>query len=237
MKRTLSTLGLAALVTTWVVPAGAQVPISDHLKCFKVRDPAPKAAYTVDLSGLGGPNTGCVVKVPGKLLCVETAKVVTGEPVPPGGVTGNPAGRVLCYKVKCPKIAGITIPWTDQFGARPITQLGPPKLLCAPEQALVTTTTSTTSTTGPSCPTSTTNPPCLAGMCQACGSCGNGECHQSGGGFGCGAPTTTPVCIDKTACASMPMSCSTDADCPDPSRPACVFGGVTGGSACCALCP
>src|SRR5207244_13601161 len=92
MNRTLATLGLATLTLTLALPVRAQV--SDHLKCVKVKDPLAKAAYNVDLSGLG-PNTGCVVKVPGKLLCVETAKTVTGGPVPPGAAPGNPANRGL----------------------------------------------------------------------------------------------------------------------------------------------
>jgi hypothetical protein len=45
----------------------------------------------------------------------------------------------------------------------------------------------------------------------------------------------SPVCIDTTACTNTP--CSSDGDCTNPSQPACVFGGVTGGSGCCALCP
>src|SRR5207244_10512190 len=111
-------------------------------------------------------------------------------------------------------------------------QLGPPKLLCAPEPATTTTTASTTTTTtSPPCPGS-----CIAGACEVCGSCGNGECHKSGGGAGCGAPTTTPICIDTSTCVNSP--CSTDADCTNPARPTCAFGGsVPGGSGCCALCP
>lgn len=225
MKRTLSAIGLAAIVATSVLPADAQ--ITDHLKCYKIKDPVGKASYTADLIGGVTEEGGCLVKLPGKLLCVETTKVIVSTPPPPGGVIGAPASRYVCYKIKCPKGAPPPqVPWTDQFGQRTI-QLYPPKMVCAPEPA-PTTTTSTSSTT------TTTGPPCLVGQCQVCGSCGHGECHQAGGGFGCGAPTTTPVCIDTSTCAG--PSCNSDADCTNPARPACAFGGSTGGSACCAIC-
>ena len=222
MRRTVWSAGFAAVVLAWAVPIGAQV--SDHLKCYKVKDPAAKATYTADLTGLTVDN-GCLVKVPAKLLCVETTKTIVGSQ-PPGSPPGNPAGRVLCYKVKCPKTA-LTIPWTDQFGARAL-ELGSVKLLCAPEPAVTTTTATTTSTT------TTTGPPCVTGACETCGSCGHGECHKSGGGAGCGAPGMSPVCIDTSTCGG--PSCNSDVDCTNPSRPACAFGGSTGGSACCALC-
>jgi hypothetical protein len=201
----------------------------DHLACYKVKDTLAKATFsTVDLlSNDGGPNnTGCTVKTGAKFCCDPVDKV--GVPPQPGGSgPGAPTTRFCCYKVKCPRSAGATLGFNDQFGNRtlPVTT---PKMICAPVPTS-TTLTATTSTT------TTTGPPCVTGACETCGSCGHGECHKSGGGAGCGAPTMTPVCIDTTTCAG--PGCSTDADCTDVSRPKCVFGGVTGGSACCAACP
>jgi hypothetical protein len=224
MRRILRALALAALSLTWALPAGAQV--SDHLKCFKVKDPIAKAAYTVNLSGFA-PDTGCIVKVPGKLLCVETAKTVVGEPVPPGAGPGNPAGRFLCYKVKCPKTSLQNIPWTDQFGARPLQQLAPPKLLCAPEPATTTTTTTTSSTT------TMTGPPCVTGGCGCCGSCGDGRCHLTGGGGGCGTIDNTPQCVSASSCTE--VMCNSHGQCP--AGQVCVFTGSGIGSLCCDPCP
>jgi hypothetical protein len=226
MTRILCAAGLAAMVLAPLGPATAQ--IADHLKCYKVKDPVGKAVYTADLTGGLASESGCVVKLPGKLLCVETTKTIVGPTQPPGAAPGSAAGRYVCYKIKCPKTALPAVQWTDQFGARALQPLAP-KMLCAPEPAATTTTTTVATTT------TTTGPPCVTGACEACGSCGNGECHKSGGGAGCGAPGMSPVCIDTMTCVHTP--CSGDADCTDPSRPACVFGGVTGGSGCCALCP
>ena len=143
MKQTLSAVGLAMLfLLTWALPVGAQVP--DHLKCYKVKDPIAKGAYTADLGGLA-PEAGCVIKLPGKLLCVETTKTNVSPP-PPGAAPGNPAGQFLCYKVKCPKVKPPGMPWTDQFGGRTL-QPAAPKMLCAPRAVSTTTTTSSTTTT------------------------------------------------------------------------------------------
>src|SRR5437016_12750764 len=100
----------AALVAALALAgsAGAQ-PVADHLKCYQVRDPRPKASYTADLQGLA-PEPGCTIKVPGKLLCVETTKTNV-QPPPAGGAPGNPAGRFVCYNVKCPRAVPPTVAW------------------------------------------------------------------------------------------------------------------------------
>src|SRR5690348_16185347 len=91
MKWTLFAVGLAAVCLAWVAPGAAQ-PVPDHLKCYKVKDTQPKATYTADLGGLVA-EPGCLIKVPGNLLCVEATK--TGiTPTPPGGTDNTgPAGR------------------------------------------------------------------------------------------------------------------------------------------------
>src|SRR5262245_17855229 len=87
------------LLPTW---AAAQ-PVSDHLKCYKVRDPAPKQPYTADLGGLV-PEPGCTIKVPAVVACVPATKTNV-QPSPPGnGGSGTP-NAFACYKVKCPKAA------------------------------------------------------------------------------------------------------------------------------------
>jgi len=220
-----SLLAALLVVPGLLASAGGQTG-PDHLKCYKVKDPQAKKTYSADLGGLVA-EPGCTIKVPAVMACVPATKTNV-TPTPPGvGGSGIP-NAFGCYKIKCPKTTLPPFALNDQFGSRSVTP-SVPKLLCAPV-ASPTTTSVTTSTT-----TTTTNPPCVAGACEACGSCGHGECHKSGGGAGCGAPGTSPICADKTTCVT--MSCSSDADCHDASRPICIFGGVTGSAGCCALCP
>jgi hypothetical protein len=81
-RRGLPVLALV-LVTT---PAGA---VSDHLQCYKIEDPLAKATYVADVDGLR-PDTGCMIKVPGKLLCVAADKTNV-TPAPPGSAPAAPA--------------------------------------------------------------------------------------------------------------------------------------------------
>jgi hypothetical protein len=180
----IATVGLAILCGTLAVPARAQV--ADHLKCYKIKDSAPKATYMADLGGLAA-EPGCRIAVPGKMLCVETAKSLI--PPPPPTPSAGPAGRFLCYKVKCAKGALAPVAWSDQFGSRSVTPIGA-KLLCAPETP---TTTTTTTTAPPSCTDGMKNgnetdvdcggscaQKCATGqMCLAGADCVNGVC--SGG--------------------------------------------------------
>ncbi len=212
------------VAVTFGVPNAGRA--GDHLACYKVKDTLTKNTFAgVDLlSNDGGPNnTGCTIATGAKLCCDPVDKV--GVPPQPGGSgPGAPTTRFCCYKVKCPKSAGATLDFADQFGSRalPVTI---PKMICAP----VPTTTPTTTTT------TTTGPACVTGGCAVCGSCGHGECHKSGGGGGCGAPGTAPICVDSSQCTL--TVCSSNADCTDPSRPTCVFIGSAPGSECCAPCP
>src|SRR5262245_51182212 len=78
----------------------AQVP--DHLKCYRLKDPAKRTKYVADLDGLA-PEPGCVIQVPAKYLCVNTAKTNV-QPTPPGGgPAGRDAGTFLCYGLRCPR--------------------------------------------------------------------------------------------------------------------------------------
>lgn len=114
----------------------------------------------------------------------------------------------------------------DQFHQEKVN-VGPPKMLCVPVLKRVTSPTTTTIVT------TTTTTTFRCGGCAPCGStcAGHGECHVAGGGGGCGAPSTNPVCVDATMCT--PSTCSTDADCP--GGRVCVF--KDGPSECCAPCP
>jgi hypothetical protein len=216
----------ATIVACLSLAASAAAQVTDHLTCHRVRDPIAPATYRADLDGLF-PQAGCLVKVPAQLLCVETATTAVTPP-PPGAAPGPAARRFLCYKAKCPKSTLPAIPWTDQFGARPIQALTT-KMVCAPESTPVTTTTTTSATT------TTTNAPCSAdaGGCAACGSTcgGNGVCHASGGGGGCGTIDSNPQCVDSTSCSV--TGCDKHQQCG--AGQVCVVSGGTG--LCCNACP
>src|SRR5262249_47525474 len=139
-----SVVCVMALGTMSTRPVAAQIP--DHLACYKVKDTLAKGSYQADVGGLV-PTAGCTIKVPGQLLCTETTKTNV-SPTPPGGGTAGPAGRFMCYKLKCPKAAAPTVAWRDQFGEREL-MVTRSKLICAPQIVSITTTTtsSTTSTT------------------------------------------------------------------------------------------
>jgi hypothetical protein len=146
-----------ALVVTWAASAAA---IPDHLKCYKVKDSQAKAKYTANVEGLTV-ETGCTVKVPGKLLCVAAEKSGVTPTPPGGGGTGQP-NDFVCYKLKCPKGTVPPVSVSDQFGTRTVTP-GTAKFICAPLGAAPTTTTTATSTTT----TTTGGPPVLLGALTA----------------------------------------------------------------------
>jgi len=116
----------------------ASAQLYDHIACVKVSDGAAKATYTADIGSPFGGSTGCVIKVPAKVLCYSAVKQNVTPP-PPGGGPSNDLGvtrKFLCYKAKCPNFLVGSLPAsvTDQFGVHPIS--GKPtkafKMFCAP---------------------------------------------------------------------------------------------------------
>jgi hypothetical protein len=181
-----------AFALVLLAPALASGQTPDHLACYKLRDTASPARYTATLNGLTA-EPGCRIKVPAKMLCVPTTKEDVA-PAPPGTPAGPPAGRFLCYAVKCPRQPRAALPVADQFGSRSATPVVS-KLLCAPESVPSTTTTTTTTTT-------TAPPPsrcCLdsIGLCLiTSGPCNVGTTEGPTGSVcaaeGCTAPPGTP---------------------------------------------
>lgn len=126
--RTLLAIGAPIALLALPAMGGAQ-PMTDHLRCYKVKDPAPKAAYTADLGGLA-PDPGCMVRVPAVMACVPATKTNVQPPPPGGGGTGTP-NTFGCYKVKCPKGTPPPLQLNDQFGSRTVVPSSS-KMLCAP---------------------------------------------------------------------------------------------------------
>jgi hypothetical protein len=187
-----------ALIAALTLPALASAqPVPDHLKCYKIKDSRAKASYTADLGGLVS-EPGCLIKVPGTMLCVEATKANVNPPPPGGTDNSGPAGRFLCYKVKCPKAVLTPLTWHDQFGTGTVTP-SVPKMLCAPE--ILATTTSTTA--APTTTTTTLMQGCTPTTCAAlginCGPAGDGcggllQCGSCPSGQICGGGGTPSVC-------------------------------------------
>ena len=213
-------LRLASMAFFVCAAVAAAQPVPDHLKCYKVKDLAPKASYTADIGGLVS-HPACLVKVPGKLLCVQATK--TGVTPPPEGGDGasGPAGRFLCYKVKCPKAALDDIQWHDQFGSRVVAPLAS-RMLCAPEIVeSTTTTTSSSTTTSTVCPAGET----LCGTSCVdldtdllnCGACGHGCAAECAGNV---AATTCSAGLCSIATCTLGFfdtngSCADGCECQD----------------------
>jgi hypothetical protein len=127
---------LIAVLAVLLSVAGVRAQ-SDHLECFKVKDPQAKAEYTAIIDGLVL-APGCRVKVPAATACVPATKTIIGPPYPPGGGGTGVPNAFLCYKAKCPKTTLPTFVATDQFGSRSVTPSAR-KLVCAPLTGFNTT--------------------------------------------------------------------------------------------------
>ena len=116
-----------------VLGAGA-----DHLKCFKIHDPAPHGRYTVAFETHDNAfpgfaiEAGCVVKTPARMMCIDAIKM-TVDPPPPGAPDGKIVRQsYVCYKMKC-NADHPSIPVNDQFGGvRTVQQAGRATIVCAP---------------------------------------------------------------------------------------------------------
>jgi hypothetical protein len=209
---------LAVVAGFFVGAAFAQVP--DHLTCFKIKDPTPKARYTADLgwpSELGS-AVGCRISTPAQLYCAPTVKTNVQPPPPGGGATDQP-GAFVCYKAKCPTAALQAAQVTDQFGARPV-QPTRTRTLCAPVAPSTTTSSTTTSTT-------TTTVPLPA--------CGSSEFPTCNGGCPDGDPPCAPLDVpDFTGCRCPPVQCGTYPACngPCPDGKVCVGFALPGFAEC-----
>jgi hypothetical protein len=218
----MKTIGFAATITVALALAGTTyAQVADHLKCYKVKDPQPKASYTADLGGLIA-EPGCLIKVPATMACVPATKTNVQPPPPGGGATGEP-NAFGCYKVKCPKAVLPLLQLNDQFGSRNVEPVMA-KLICAPAASptMSTTTTSATSTS-----TTTTS---LLYTCSAAGGsqCG-GTCPPS---YSCTDLGGTCGCLNGTSCGGVSgaPACNNPDNCPAPGR--CVDYPTLAGAAC-----
>ncbi|HEV7730746.1 MAG TPA: hypothetical protein VGR62_01225 [Candidatus Binatia bacterium] len=177
-------LGTLALLT---MPAVAQT--IDGSGCFKVKDTAPKATYTVLFAG-----QSCRIKTPAKLACL-TERNAPVSPAPPASSTVAAAPTLLCYRARCqPKTVRPAI-LADAFGSRSVT-LRAGQFLCLPAGGEDTITTTTTLPGGV---TTTT-------IAQAACGFDDGQC-------GGGCPGTQRCSIAEGECKCRTTECG-DADAP-----------------------
>jgi hypothetical protein len=111
--------------------------VFDHLKCYTIRDFAPRANYNADLIPQQTPpfneEDGCKIVVPAKWFCTDVDKTNV-TPTPPEQITGATAQDYLCYELQCPRIPTLPLVVEDQFGLRNI-YIEQANHLCAPAVA------------------------------------------------------------------------------------------------------
>ncbi|HZP41516.1 MAG TPA: hypothetical protein VFD84_08375 [Candidatus Binatia bacterium] len=136
MTKLLPTLLLAAALALLAAPAARAGNAVDDLKCYKIEDSPRKQSYTADLVNGLVLDTGCVVKVPAKLLC-NAVGIANSTPAPPfTGIGQNLLGTVyMCCKLECPKVSEPVNINDVTFGSRQGT-IASTKLLCAPASTL-----------------------------------------------------------------------------------------------------
>jgi hypothetical protein len=185
----------------------AAAALHDHLRCYKVKDPASFSA-TVDLRPTAGVpfevDAGCTVKVRSRQLCFPVEK----DLVESGGTTLGVSGQelenaFLCYAVKCPPATlPASIEMSDQFGTRALTGLRP-STVCAPAIVGAPPPTTTTTTTIP--PGTPRN--CADATPPNC----DGTCNDYN--FACVADSGACVCFLTDVWGSCPMPGSGPPEC------------------------
>lgn len=135
--RFLLAIGLVAVFGAGT--AHAQPQSLDHLKCYKIKDPANFSA-TVTLEALQTQFglEDCEMKGKAQYFCVPVDKTVTAykdKTKPPLNGMSFVGQKLdedrICYKLKCPKVAIPDILVSDQFGTRTVGKFAP-VLLCTP---------------------------------------------------------------------------------------------------------
>jgi len=226
-------VGILAAACLAFLAGGARAQTTpDHLKCYKIKDPAQHVLYSATLTGLR-PEQGCRIKVPGSLLCVAATKTNVSPPPPGGGPSGTNAGMFVCYKVKCPKVVLPAVSVRDQFATHSFTP-SVAKLLCAPAVRTTTTTTPTTTTAHPTTTTAAgaTTTTAAGATTTTAAAATTTTAAAATTTTAAGGTTTTTSPVGNAACTqSLPNGCG--AACDDPAQVcSLVFNPATGGVAC-----
>jgi len=207
MHRTITCLVALCGAIALTAPAFAQ-PASDHLACYKVKDPARKGRSTLTLTN-AGVTQSCSIGSRAQLGCIET-QTSNIVPTPPGGgpTPGN-VGNFLCYKLFCPKPFPPAAQMTDRFSGMRVVSFRAAQFLCAPAtrgaEVTVTTTTSTR----------------VPGACDFNSNTRRCEGTCTGGGT-CSAVTSSGACECRSTACGDASSPECNGFCTDPGQ-SCTF--------------
>src|SRR2546425_1004230 len=119
-RRSVPVLG-AAIAAAMVLMPGASSGVSlDHLECYRLHDLGSNTRidYTLNLDPADaafGLSAGCRVRSNSREICVAVDKTNV-TPGPFAAPAGSTLGSLLCYRMRCPKGAKLTVDGTDQLG-------------------------------------------------------------------------------------------------------------------------
>ena len=237
---------VATVLATALAATTAAAQPFDHLQCFKIKDPLPRANAAADLVPEQSPPfnvaPGCKIKLPAKYFCIDVAKE---NLQPPAALDINDADThdFFCYRIACRKDpsaprGGMPLDAEDQFGRRTVLIKRSP-YFCAPARKVVPTPSVT--------PTPLTGVPCGQLPPDQCGQgdCGPiSDCVVGVGGFcRCEPPTPTPNTPVPTrtrtpgpcTVAQAPCSCDAQGQCvgvPCGGFSSCQMVGPAGAAIC-----
>jgi hypothetical protein len=212
----MKTIAFALLVSGTVAPIGAALaqPVSDHLGCYRVKDPAARKRFSVTLTNAGGTQT-CTATTPATSACLAS-QVTAIVPTPPGvGPSADAAEDFLCYRVKCPKAPRSSAETTDELGGSRVVAYRNALQVCMPASrapAPIGATTTTTLAGAGQCDFDQHERRCTGtcgdgGHCSAVVSGGACECRTTA----CGdadAPECNGFCSPGEACIFTLTDCS-----------------------------
>jgi hypothetical protein len=223
----------------------AQPTTLDHLKCYRIKDPAKfSASVTLEALQTQFGLEDCTVKGKAQLFCVPIDKTVTAytdKTKPPLGGQALIGQKLdddrICYRIKCPKVSIPAISVSDQFGTRDVSGFVP-MLLCTPAKKAYDLPDECIGQQAPQCNGLCPNPadicrpegpipgPCICqppphDLCEDTEPVCNGDCPQVLGT----PPTVCRPTADGTDCSCQqpPTPCSGTApqcngDCPTGSK-------------------
>jgi len=211
MRATITSAAVALALLSGLATAQTR----DHHACYKVKDSAPSASFSVTVTN-AGVTQSCKVQTPAKLGCLESA--LSGfNPSPPGAtVSANAAGNVLCYRLKCPKAFPPDAQMSDALGGSRTVSFRAARFVCAPATQGPTTggqpaTTTTTLAQQEACHFDDNDRQCKGscasgGHCSATTSGGSCECRDTPCG-NADTPSCNGFCNDPDqVCSFVPLN-------------------------------
>jgi len=242
MERRARTAAISALLCLCflITPLLAEAQ-SDHLKCYKMKDPLRlSGTVNIDSEQLGY-EENCKIRR-ARVFCVPAEKDVVeafdaGDPIGLAKINGQElVDDRICYRIKCPQPFPPDQQLSDQFGTNRVLQNLRPYMVCTPASMVACS-----DTFPPMC-----NGPCDAGQtcrdvdgtCQCVDVCSTGIAPECAGAcpegqrcetvflgpfpLDCRCTPTEPACSDTEPISWCGGSCPTGLLClPSPSVDEC----------------